>query len=159
MKSFDNVYRDSKRDVLNERSERIEKEHAQVVSAVKRIYGVDDFGKLDECDRSYYRDLINSVWSKSEGLNEKGVRLVTESVVPLLEGCSDIDIEKRFKREISKDIKSIASCLIADSGECLILTNIKKKIEEECGRKVPVAKAKLWITEIVAKYLKGKIKL
>lgn len=158
MESFNDVYIKSKRAAIMEKRERIEREHAQVVSAVKRIYGVDDFNKLDECDRMYYRDLINNVWSKEDGLNEKGERLVNESVVPLMEGCSDADIEKRFKREVSKEIKNIASCLSSDSGNCVILQTIRKTIESECGRKLPISMAKEWLAEAVKKYIKSKIK-
>jgi hypothetical protein len=157
MKSFKLVYNQQKSTAIAEQRSNIEKDHARLVEAIKKEYVINDFSQLNESDRESYRAMINAMWDKDNGLNEKGVAFINESVSVLTEKSTDEQIEKYVKREIKANCQEICKCLAA-GGECSFLVNLKKNVEDSTKKKLSAKNVKQWIYEICVKYMADKIK-
>lgn len=149
MRTFNSVYTSAKADSQKAKSEKIEREHAQIVSAVKRTYGINDFGALDESDRAYYKSIIDAMWNINEGITPKGVEFINEANAPVTSKSSDEQIEKKFRREVRLHMDSILSCIFTGSTPCVQLNKIIKDIEKDIDRKLSATTIKTWLKDEV----------
>lgn len=156
MKSFNTVYNRQKTLVESERRSVIDREHTELVAAVKREYGVSNLSLLSESEQKVCRRIISEMWSKESGLNDNGRLYIAEGCAPLNKNTSPEQIEKRFKREIKINVDEICKCL-ASGSDCAVLKKIKNEIEEQLGKKVSPKDIKAWTNEICAKHMKSKV--
>lgn len=156
MKSFEKVYSTSRQRTLNEQQREFTSDRARLIAAVKKEYGIQDFNTLSEKEKAEYKSVINEMWSKGGGLNEKGLQFLAEGSMPLTEKSTDEKIESWFKREIREDIDNVIMHLVS-KGECEHCTKLKKQIEESTGRKIKVSLIKKWLGEEVCKHIAKKI--
>ena len=156
MKSFNTVYK--KKHVLAESERRsvIDRQHAELIAAVKREYGVDNLSVLSESEQKTCRRIISEMWTKENGLNESGKLYIAEGCAPLNENTSPEQIEKRFKREVKINIDEICKCL-ASGSDCAVLKKIKTEIDNQIGRKISVRDAKKWTHELCCKHIMSKL--
>lgn len=153
MKSFSTVYNERQADAVAKKRLLVEQQHAQIVAAVKKEYGVSSFATLNESDKAYYKSLINCMWDKHNGLNEKGVRFVNEAIAPLTKESTPEQIKKCFQREVNADIASIVACINSQNPNCTRLSTIKSNIEKDLGKKISARDVKEWTMELVQKHL------
>ena len=140
----------------SERRSVIDKEHDQLILAIKREYGVSNLSLLSESNQKECRCLIREMWSKENGLNDKGRLYISEGFAPLNENTSDENIAKRFKREVKLNVDEICKC-IASGSDCPVLKKIKSDIETQISKKISIRDVKLWTLEVCAKHMSSKM--
>lgn len=156
MKSFNTVYKSKRALAESERRAVIDREHAELIAAVKREYGVSNLSSLSESEQKVCRRIISEMWTKENGLNESGKLYIAEGCAPLNENTSPEQIEKRFKREVKINVDEICKCL-ASGAECDALKKIKSELDAQLGKKISVKDAKKWTLDICSKHLASKI--
>lgn len=156
MKSFNTVYNRKHALAESERRSVIDREHSELIAAVKREYGVANLSTLSESEKNECRRIINEMWSKESGLNDDGRLYIAEGCAPLNENTTPEQIEKRFKREVKINIDEICKCL-ASGSDCVALKKIKSDIEGQIGKKISARDAKMWTNEICAKHMASKL--
>ena len=98
MKSFSTAYHISRKENKAEKETLIEQEHIKIVAAMKHEFGINNFGTLTEAEKKSYRSMLNEMWTRENGLTEKGIKFLTESVAPLTKDSTPEQIEKQFKK-------------------------------------------------------------
>lgn len=157
MKSFNVVYGQQKYSAIAEKRSEVEKEHTLLVEAIKKEYVVNDFSKLNEAEKESYRALINEMWDKDNGLNEKGKAFINESAQVLTEKSTDAQIEKYIKREVKANCADICKCLVS-SATCEFLEDLVDNVRETTKTKIANKVIKQWVLELCVKYMADKIK-
>ena len=104
MRKFSEVY-NSKLDKINE-SKRInaDKQRLDLLSAIKREYGISSFNTLSESEKNVYTKMIHEMWDSVDGLNEKGLKFVNESEVSLSKESGKQEIIKFAEQEFRKNL-------------------------------------------------------
>lgn len=156
MKSFNTVYNKKHALAESERRTTIDREHAELIAAVKREYGVANLSTLSESDQATCRRIISEMWTKENGLNDSGKLYIAEGCAPLNENTTPEQIEKRFKREVKINIDEICKCL-ASGSECAVIKKIKSELEEQLGKKISNKDAKVWVRDLCAKHIASKV--
>lgn len=156
MKSFNTVYKSKHALAESERRSVVDREHAELIAAVKREYGVNNLSSLSESEQTTCRRIISEMWTKENGLNESGKLYIAEGCAPLNENTSPEQIEKRFKREVKINVDEICKCL-ATGADCVVLKKIKSELDTQLGKKVSVKDAKKWTLDVCSKHLATKI--
>lgn len=157
MRNFKDVYTDNK-NKLNESLRVVaDKERVELLKAIRKEYGVKDFNKLTESEKNQYKNLINEMWTPSEGLNERGRQLVNESKMSLSSESTPEQIQKYFTKEVKSDINNYLLWLASDGVNGQSPIKVKKDIENQLGKKVNADVLKKALYEILCNYLKTKI--
>lgn len=156
MKSFNTVYNKKHALAESERRSIIDREHAELIVAIKREYGVANLSTLSESDQATCRRIISEMWTKENGLNDSGKLYIAEGCAPLNENTTPEQIEKRFKREVKINIDEICKCL-ASGSECAVIKKIKSELEEQLGKKISNKDAKVWVRDLCAKHIASKV--
>lgn len=157
MRNFKEVYTDNK-NKLNESLRVVaDKERVELLKAIRKEYGVKDFNKLTESEKNQYKNLINEMWTPSEGLNERGRQLVNESKMSLSSESTPEQIQKYFIKEVKSDINNYLLWLASDGVNGQSPIKVKKDIESQLGKKVNADVLKKALYEILCNYLKTKI--
>ena len=115
MKSFSTAYYISRKESKAEKEALIEQEHVKIVSAMKHEFGINNFGTLTEAEKKSYRSMLNEMWTRENGLTEKGIKFLTEAAAPLTKDSTPEQIEKQFKKEIKANIIALVATLNSDS--------------------------------------------
>lgn len=157
MKSFESVYNTKRRDAINEQRLAADADKAKLVAAIKKEYGVNDFCNLSESEKMSFRTLINEMWNRETGLNERGKAFLNESVAPLTEKSTDEQIEKFAKKTFKANADWMCQNLIMGKQDETIV-KVKKQIEEQAKKKLSVKTYRQWIFDVLSKHLASKIK-
>lgn len=158
MKSFSSVYYNSRKETRVEKALIVEQEHAKIVNAMKKEFGVNDFGKLPEKERESYRSMLNEMWNRETGITEKGIKFLNEAAAPLTKDSTPEQIEKQFKKEIKANVIALVATLNSDTPNFEHAKKAKQNIEAQIGRKLSSKDCKTWMYEIMSKYLADKIR-
>ena len=157
MKSFDNVYNKSKKQIINEQQKSYASDKAKLIATIKHEYGVQDFNSVSESERESYKSMIDEMWNPNTGINEKGIKFINESAAVLTEKSTDEQIEKFFKKEIKANAEKIVKCLVG-CGECNCPSEVKANIEASTKRKLSNKTAKNWMYSVITDFVGSKIK-
>ena len=158
MKSFSTAYHISRKENKAEKEALIEQEHIKIVAAMKHEFGINNFGTLTEAEKKSYRTMLNEMWTRENGLTEKGIKFLTESVAPLTKDSTPEQIEKQFKKEVKANIIALAATLNSATPSFEAASKAKKTIEDQIGHKISSKDCKTWMYEVMAKYLADKIR-
>ena len=157
MKSFKNVYKKSKVDIINEQQKLFNADKARLVAAIKHEYGIADFSSLSESDKASYKALIGKIWSPESGLNQYGVSFINECVATLTDKSTDEQIQKFFKKNVKASIENIINCVVFGK-QCDFLAKLKSTIEGDTKKKLSNKNIKQWLFDICCDYVGGKVK-
>lgn len=158
MKSFSTAYHISRKENKAEKETLIEQEHIKIVAAMKHEFGINNFGTLTEAEKKSYRSMLNEMWTRENGLTEKGIKFLTESVAPLTKDSTTEQIEKQFKKEVKANIIALVATLNSATPSFEAASKAKKTIEDQIGHKISSKDCKTWMYEVMAKYLADKIR-
>ena len=157
MRNYNDVYNRSKKFTLDEKRERIDQERSQIVAAVKREFGINDFRSLRLSEQESYKAMIGKMWNVNEGITEYGKKFLNESAAPLTEKSTDEQIEKFFKREVKANVDNVMNCIL-NGRDCAVITKTKSTIESSAKRKISPKTYKQWIYDICSKFVGDKIR-
>lgn len=158
MKSFSTAYHISRKENKAEKEILIEQEHIKIVAAMKHEFGINNFGTLTEAEKKSYRSMLNEMWTRENGLTEKGIKFLAESVAPLTKDSTPEQIEKQFKKEVKANIIALVATLNSATPSFEAASKAKKTIEDQIGHKISSKDCKTWMYEVMAKYLADKIR-
>ena len=158
MKSFSTAYHISRKENKAEKETLIEQEHIKIVAAMKHEFGINNFGTLTEAEKKSYRSMLNEMWTRENGLTEKGIKFLTESVAPLTKDSTPKQIQKQFKKEVKANIIVLVATLNSATPSFEAASKAKKTIEDQIGHKISSKDCKTWMYEVMAKYLADKIR-
>ena len=148
MKSFNTIYNKERNNAINEHKSVVDNDRAKLLAAIKREYCVNDFSSLSEEEKVSYRNIINEMWDRENGLNEKGIAFVNEAMKPLTEVSDDAAIEKYIIRSLSPNADKILQDLILDK-QNKTLIQVKATVENDTHKKL----SKKRYVEIIGKVL------
>lgn len=135
MKSFSTVYNSKKAEAVNRHRESVDADHAKLVAAIKREYSINDFSTLSESKRDAFKRIINEMWDRENGLNDKGLEFVNEAFKPLTEVSSDEAVDNYIIKSVKPKAEEIFND-IASGKNCEFLATLKKNIENDTHKKV-----------------------
>lgn len=104
MRSFSNVQENNANRILNEKKVKADSQRVELLSAIKKTYGISNFKTLSESEKSVYRNMINEMWDSVEGLNERGLKFVNESEITLSKNSERDEIIKFITQEFNKNL-------------------------------------------------------
>jgi len=156
MKSYNSVYKDERKNAINEQKSAVDKDRAKLIAAIKKGYCVDDFSSLDESTRAKFRNIINEMWNKETGLTEKGLAFVNEAASVLTELSTEEDIHKYVTRSLKANKEEILQ-KVATEKECKVLSNIKRNVEADTKKKLSKKLYMKWIGEVIVPLLSKKV--
>lgn len=139
MRNFSEVY-NSKLDKINE-SKRInaDKQRLDLLSAIKREYGISSFNTLSESEKNVYTKMIHEMWDSVDGLNEKGLKFVNESEVSLSKESSKQEISKFVKQEFRKNLmayfEGMTGKRFTGGSNPITPNHVRDEVEKLTGRK------------------------
>ena len=157
MKSFSTAYYNSRREVRSEKEALVEQEHSRLIATIKREYGVNNFGTLNESEKASYRSMINKMWNRETGLTPEGVKFINESVLTLTPESTPEQVEKTFRKEIRANLYNYISILSGSSSNWEDASKLKTRLEKDLGRKILVKDCKKWIYAEVSAEIAKKI--
>lgn len=162
MKNYAHVYKNSKKVVNEAKAIDIDKEHRQILEAVKKEFGIVSFAGLNESEKNTYKSMILEYWSPKTGLTDAGIKFINESKMTLSEKSSDDVISAFVKREVKADATNYIYGILSGNTNGQSLANLKADILKATGKKSLskecVAACKQEIAQILCKHLCSKIK-
>ena len=140
MKSFNTAYNVSKNNVKEARAALIEQERAELVAAIKKEYGINSFSALNESERKSYRAMVLKMWSKENGMNEKGRQFLAEGVIVLTPEATAEQVIKSFTDKLRGTNGKAGIVQISNDGKVTVdtsaLKDLKAQIKKETKGKV-----------------------
>ena len=103
MKSFNEVYRNSKMEVLAEKAALIESQRVKVIKAIKEMYLIS--GNMSELPKETQQEMKKRVleyWTPKEGLTKAGIRLLNEKVVTLNTRSCKADLQLYIESQVKE---------------------------------------------------------
>jgi Icc-related predicted phosphoesterase len=158
MNTFSCAYNNSRDEIKAEKKMLVEQQHAEIVTAMKNRFGIDDFSKLDEAEKASYRTMLHEMWDKEEGLTKAGIAFINEGTYKLNKDATPEQIEKKFKSMINDTVLNNCCTALSGSGTSFEgVSNIRKELEAQIGKKISNADAKRWFAEKFMDFIKRKI--
>lgn len=151
MNTFSNACQNSKNAVLSQKRDVIERQHTDIVNAIKKEYGITSFSSLTEGEKNSYKTLLLEMWSPSDGLTKKGLRFLNESKTILTVDSTEEQIVKFFTREIIESAKSYVAGNISIGRLEEVAKTVKSEMDEMHGTKVPAKLLKETLCQIICK--------
>lgn len=158
MRNFSTAYYTSRKEVREDKRLLVEQEHSQIVAALKKEFGINNFAELNEAEHTSYRTLISEFWNKDTGLTAQGIKFLKESVAPLTKDSTPEQIKKAFQKEVKANVKDFVIALGSENANWEDGSRIKRRIENEINRKLSVKDCKTWLYEVVNQYIISKVK-
>lgn len=164
MNTFGSAYRNSKKEIQEQKKYIVEQEHYELVEKIKKDYGIISFDCLNESDKQSYKTMILKFWNKETGLNDLGKKYIqtvnesTTNIETLTKDSTTEQIQKVFQKYIKTNIKDIVLGLASENHNWEDASKIKQSIEEQIGKKISTKDCKGWMYEVVNKYIIEKIR-
>ena len=99
MRTYNQVFNQSKKEVLDQRKAVFDKQKIAVVNVLKENYGID--GKIDDLSKKEKEKMLKRLleyWNPKTGINEKGVKLIQDSIIVLNENSTADDIRAYIRK-------------------------------------------------------------
>ena len=104
MRSFSQVNESNVNRIVNDKRIKADSQRVELLSAIKKTYGISNFKTLSESEKSVYKNMINEMWDSVEGLNEKGLKFVNESEITLSKESNSQEVIKFIEQEFRKNL-------------------------------------------------------
>lgn len=108
MKSFSTVYKNSKKEVLEQKAALIESQKVSIINALKETYMIT--GNMSDLPKEMQKDMANKVleyWNPKTGINTAGLKLLTENEITLSPKSTKADIKLYIEKQVKKHLPVI----------------------------------------------------
>ena len=156
MKSFNTVYNKERNIAINEQRSAADNDRAKLLVALKKEYGINDFSALSEEEKASFKNIINEMWDKTNGLNEKGMSFVNEAMKPLTEMSTDEMIDNYIIKSLKPNAHEIVKDLMLDK-ESRFLADVKVDVERDTKKKISKKCYVGLIGKVILPYLGKKV--
>ena len=127
MRSFSQIHESNANEIVLKKRAKADSQRVELLSAIKKTYGISNFNTLAESEKNIYRNIINEMWDPIEGLNDNGIKFVNESEIILSNQSSNPEIVKFIEQ---KFMKSINDYLLNSKP-----ANVRAEVEKFTGKK------------------------
>lgn len=134
MRSYSQVYNQSKKKILDEKKALIEQQKVAVVNVLKEEYMIT--GKVDDlpaAEKKRMAERLAEYWSPKNGLNQNGIRLINESIITLSPQSKKRDVEVYIQKCVKKNLVEIVECFRAGKQD-LVVESFQKDIKPMIGK-------------------------
>lgn len=136
MRSFNQVYTTSKKEVLAQKKQILESQRIAVVKAIKEMYMVTvPFKELPAHDLEVLKNKVLEYWSPTTGLNKAGERLLNENEITINKNSNKDDLRLYIERQVKKHLPVILEayrrCDVAS-----VVDAFKEDIRQKTARNV-----------------------
>lgn len=112
-----------------------DKERLTLLSAIKNVYGISNFNALSESDKRVYKNMINEMWNKESGLNEKGIKFVNESEISLSNNSGSQEVIKYIDQEFRKNLEDYILAALNRKVTNNKPVNVRNEVSKLTGKK------------------------
>ena len=155
MKSFTQVYNQSKAEVLGQRKALIESQKAAVINVLKEEYMITC--KMSELSPQRKEEMamkLKEYWSPKKGLTNAGVRLLNENKISLSKDSTMEDIKLYITKQTKKNLQQITECFRANCAN-VVVESFNDEIKAMVGRKLKENFIKNVVWDIVSNRIKN----
>ena len=154
MRSFSNVQENNANRILNEKKVKADSQRVELLSAIKKTYGISNFKTLSESEKSVYRNMINEMWDSVEGLNGRGLKFVNESEITLSKESNSQEVIKFIEQEFRKNLmgyfEGMTGKRFTGSSNPIMPKHVRDEVEKLTGRKFKPENFKQIFKQILA---------
>ena len=136
MKSYSQVYNNSKAEVLSQRKAIIESQKAAVVNVLKENYMIT--GKMSELDADKKAEMAKKLavyWSPKNGLTQAGIKLLNENVLTLSKDSTVADVKLYIEKQTRKNIEPITEAFRMGRQDAVV-SSFNEEIVPMIGRRL-----------------------
>ena len=121
MRTYSQVFNQSKKEVLDQRKAVFEKQKIAVVNVLKENYCID--GKIDDLPKEEKDKMLKRLleyWSPKTGINDRGVKLIQESIIVLSENSTADDVRAYIKKRAYRNAQQMIECFRAGRQDLIV---------------------------------------
>lgn len=136
MKSYSQVYNQSKKTVLETRKKMLEEQKISVLNVLKEEYMIT--GKVSSLPKDKQEMLAKKLceyWSPKTGLNQDGVRLLTENTVVLTKKSTLDDVKRFIVKRTKRNIVNIVECFRTGMSDAVV-ESFNDEFKQTLGKKI-----------------------
>ena len=129
MRTYNEVYNQSKKEILDRRNQMFEQQKLAIVNVLKEEYMIT--GKICELPQEQQKEMakrLREYWSPKTGINANGVRLLNENVITLSKNSNAADIKLFIQKRTKKNLVQILECFRAGRQDLVV-----ESFQEEIG--------------------------
>ena len=134
MRTYNQVFNQSKKEVLDQRKAVFDKQKIAVVNVLKENYGID--GKIDDLSKKEKEKMLKRLleyWNPKTGINEKGVKLIQDSIIVLNENSTADDIRAYIRKRAYRNAQQMIECFRAGRQD-IIVESCNEEIQPLVGK-------------------------
>lgn len=128
MRSYNQVYNQSKKEILDRKKNMFEQQKVAIVNVLKEEYMIT--GKMSELpqdEKVKMAKRLAEYWSPKTGINANGVRLLNENVITLSPNSTASDIQLFIQKRTKKNLEAIVECFRAGKQK-IVVEEFRKEI-------------------------------
>jgi hypothetical protein len=121
MRTYNQVFNQSKKEVLDQRKAVFEKQKIAVVNVLKENYCID--GKIDDLPKEEKEKMLKRLleyWSPKTGINDRGVKLIQESIIVLSENSTADDVRAYIRKRAYRNAQQMIECFRAGRQDLIV---------------------------------------
>ena len=134
MRSYNQVYNQSKKEILDRKKNMFEQQKVAIVNVLKEEYMIT--GKMSELPQNEKVKMAKRLaeyWSPKTGINANGVRLLNENVITLSSNSTASDIQIFIQKRTKKNLEAIVECFRAGKQK-IVVEEFRKEIGPMIGK-------------------------
>lgn len=134
MRTYKEVYNQSKKEVLDQRKAVFEKQKIAVVNVLKENFNIS--GKMEDLPKDELEQMkrrLLEYWSPKTGINEKGVKLIQENIIVLSAQSTPDDVRAYIRKQAYRNAQQMVECFRAGRQD-LIVESFNEEMQPMLGK-------------------------
>ena len=134
MRSYNQVYNQSKKEILDRKKNMFEQQKVAIVNVLKEEYMIT--GKMSDLPQDEKVKMVKRLaeyWSPKTGINANGVRLLNENIITLSSNSTVSDIQLFIQKRTKKNLEAIVECFRAGKQK-IVVEEFRKEIGPMIGK-------------------------
>lgn len=134
MRSYNQVYNQSKKEILDRKKNMFEQQKVAIVNVLKEEYMIT--GKMSDLPQDEKVKMVKRLaeyWSPKTGINANGVRLLNENIITLSPNSTASDIQLFIQKRTKKNLEAIVECFRAGKQK-IVVEEFRKEIGPMIGK-------------------------
>ena len=157
MRTYSQVYNQSKKEVLDARQAVFEKQKIAVTNVLKEEYMIR--GKISEMskkDKEMMMKRLLEYWNPKTGLNAAGVKLLNENVITLSKDSNKEDLKLFINKQTKKNLDQIIECFRLGRQD-IIVESFNDEVKQMTGRTLKADFILDTAWGLVGRFIKGSV--
>lgn len=121
MRSYSQVYNQSKKEILDRKKEMFEQQKVAIVNVLKEEYMITGkVSALPKNEQAKMAKRLAEYWSPKTGINAAGVRLLNENIITLSSNSTAADVALYIQKRTKKNFEAIVECFRAGKQKIVV---------------------------------------